>query len=60
MQFQTRNQQPSASEPANAPSTGMTFINFFLKDQHWHLPLTWYLQKKHWWIILWMSLSLNM
>jgi hypothetical protein len=29
--FQTRNQQPSASEPANAPSTGMTFITPFSK-----------------------------
>jgi hypothetical protein len=29
MQFQNRNQQPSASEPANAQSTGMTFIIFF-------------------------------
>jgi hypothetical protein len=33
MWFQTRIQQPSASEHA--------------KDQHWHLPLIWYLQKKH-------------
>jgi hypothetical protein len=48
VQFQTRTQQPSASKPANAPSTGMTFITFFLKDQHWHLPLIWYSQKKHW------------
>jgi hypothetical protein len=60
VRFQTRTQQSSASEPANAPSTGMTFITFFLKDQHWHSPLIWYLQKKQWWIILWTSLSLNM
>jgi hypothetical protein len=39
VQFQARIQQPSASEPANAPSTGMSFITFYLKDQHWHLPL---------------------
>jgi hypothetical protein len=39
VQFQTRIQQPSASEPANASSTGITFVTFFLKDQHWHLPL---------------------
>jgi hypothetical protein len=28
MYFQTRTQQSSASEPANAPSTGMTFTVF--------------------------------
>jgi hypothetical protein len=28
VQFQTRTQQPSASEPANASSIGMTFITF--------------------------------
>jgi hypothetical protein len=50
VQFQARTQQPSASEPANAPSIGITFITLlFLKDQylHWHLPLIWHLQKKH-------------
>jgi hypothetical protein len=31
VQFQTRIQQPSASEPANASSTGMTFITFSSK-----------------------------
>jgi hypothetical protein len=31
VQFQTRIQQPSASEPANAPSTGMTFITLSSK-----------------------------
>jgi hypothetical protein len=31
VQFQTRAQQPSASEPANAPSVGMSFITFFLQ-----------------------------
>jgi hypothetical protein len=31
VQLQTRTQQPSASEPANAPSTGMTFITFSSK-----------------------------
>jgi hypothetical protein len=36
MQFQTRAHQSSASEPANAPSTGMTFITLSFKDQHWH------------------------
>jgi hypothetical protein len=60
VQFQTRIQQPSASEPANASSTGMIFYHLFLKDQHWHLPLIWYSQKKHWWIILWISLFLIM
>jgi hypothetical protein len=34
VQFQTRTQQSSASEPANAPSTGMTFITLSFKDQH--------------------------
>jgi hypothetical protein len=29
--FQTRIQQPSVSEPANAPSTGMTFITLSSK-----------------------------
>jgi hypothetical protein len=29
--FRTRNRQPSASEPANAPSIGMTFITPFSK-----------------------------
>jgi hypothetical protein len=29
--FQTRTQQSSASEPANAPSTGMTFTTLFLR-----------------------------
>jgi hypothetical protein len=29
--FQTRTQQSSVSEPANAPSTGMTFTVFFLR-----------------------------
>jgi hypothetical protein len=32
MQFQARNQQPSASEPANAPSTGMAFITPFQRS----------------------------
>jgi hypothetical protein len=37
VQFQARNQQPSASEPANAPSIGMTFTtSLFLKDQYLH------------------------
>jgi hypothetical protein len=31
VQFQTRIQQPSASKPANASSTGMTFITFSSK-----------------------------
>jgi hypothetical protein len=31
MHFQTRTQQSSASEPANAPSIGMTFTVFFLR-----------------------------
>jgi hypothetical protein len=31
VQFQTRIQQPSASEPANAPSTGMTYITLSSK-----------------------------
>jgi hypothetical protein len=31
MHFQTRTQQSSVSEPANAPSTGMTFTVFFLR-----------------------------
>jgi hypothetical protein len=31
MHFQTRTQQSSASKPANAPSTGMTFTVFFLR-----------------------------
>jgi hypothetical protein len=31
LHFQTRTQQPSASEPANAPSTGMTFTVLFLR-----------------------------
>jgi hypothetical protein len=31
VRFQTRIQQSSASEPANAPSTGMTFITFSSK-----------------------------
>jgi hypothetical protein len=39
MWFQTRTQQSSASEPANAPSTGMTFVTPFFKDQHWHSSL---------------------
>jgi hypothetical protein len=29
VQFQARTQQPSASEPANAPSTGMIFHHLF-------------------------------
>jgi hypothetical protein len=29
VKFQTRTQQPSASEPANASSNGMTFYHFF-------------------------------
>jgi hypothetical protein len=29
--FQTRTEQSSVSEPANAPSTGMTFTVFFLR-----------------------------
>jgi hypothetical protein len=37
--FQTITQQSSVSEPANAPSTGMTFTVLFLKDEHWHLFL---------------------
>jgi hypothetical protein len=40
--FQTRTQQPSASESANASPVGMTFITlFFFKDHylHWHLLL---------------------
>jgi hypothetical protein len=44
--FQTRTQQSSASEPANAPSTGMTFTVLFLEDEHWHLFSIWCLQKK--------------
>jgi hypothetical protein len=31
VQFQDRIQQPSASEPTNAPSTGMSFITFSSK-----------------------------
>jgi hypothetical protein len=31
VQLQPRNRQLSASEPANAPSTGMTFITPFPK-----------------------------
>jgi hypothetical protein len=31
VRFQTRTQQSSGSEPANAPSTGMTFITFSSK-----------------------------
>jgi hypothetical protein len=31
MHFHTRTQQPSASEPANAPPTGMTFTVLFLR-----------------------------
>jgi hypothetical protein len=31
MHFQTRTQQSSAPEPANAPSTGMTFTVLFLR-----------------------------
>jgi hypothetical protein len=31
VRFKTRTQQSSASEPANAPSTGMTFITFSSK-----------------------------
>jgi hypothetical protein len=64
VQFRTRTQQPSASEPANASSIGMTFITFLFlsKDHypHWHLPLIWHLQKKYWWIILWKPLLLSM
>jgi hypothetical protein len=37
VRFQTKAQQPSVSEPANAPSIGMTFAASF-KDEHWHLP----------------------
>jgi hypothetical protein len=47
VQFQTRAQQPSVSESANASPVGMTFITFFFfKDYywHWHLPFTWHLQ----------------
>jgi hypothetical protein len=40
MYFQTRTQQPStASEPANAPSVGMTFTTLLLRQDHyshWH------------------------
>jgi hypothetical protein len=56
VQFQTRTQQPSASEPVNASSIGMTFITFLFSSKdhnpHWHLPLIWHLQKKYWWITL--------
>jgi hypothetical protein len=56
VQFQTRTQQPSASEPVNASSIGMTFITFLFSSKdhypHWHLPLTWHLQKKYWWVTL--------
>jgi hypothetical protein len=34
VRFQTRNQQSSVSEPANAPSTGMTFTVLSLEDEH--------------------------
>jgi hypothetical protein len=43
--FQTRAQQPSASEPANTSSIGMTFItSFSFKDHylHWHLLFIWH------------------
>jgi hypothetical protein len=46
MQFHTRIQQSSVSDTANAPSTGMTFIILSFKDQHWHLFLIWYFQRK--------------
>jgi hypothetical protein len=62
VQFQTRTQQPSASEPANASSIGMTFItSFSFKDHylHWHLLFIWHLQKKYWWTILWKPPLLN-
>jgi hypothetical protein len=62
VQFQTRTQQPSASEFANASLAGMTFITFFFfKDHylHWHLLFIWHLQKKCWWTILWKLLPLN-
>jgi hypothetical protein len=59
VQFQTRIQQSSASEPANAPSTSMTFITLSFKDQHWHSFLIWYFQRKQWWTILWMSQYFN-
>jgi hypothetical protein len=52
VQFQTRTQQPSASESANASSIGMTFITFLFSSKdhypHWHLPLIWHLKKKYW------------
>jgi hypothetical protein len=62
VQFQTRALQPSASEPANASSIGMTFITSFpFKDHclHWHLVFIWHLQKKYWWTILWKPLLLS-
>jgi hypothetical protein len=35
--FQTRAQQSSVPELANAPPTGMTYCPF-LEDEHWHFP----------------------
>jgi hypothetical protein len=44
--FQTRTQQSSAPEPANAPSSGMTFTVLFLRMNTGILFLIWHLQKK--------------
>jgi hypothetical protein len=43
VQFQAKAQQPSASEPANAPSVGMSFIASFLQRSLFTLEFTFHL-----------------
>jgi hypothetical protein len=57
--FQTRAQQSSVPEPANASPTSMAFTVLFLRMNTGIYLLIWHLQKKQWKNNLWMSQCLN-